>query len=1411
MPDTTRRASSSSAARPDAPSVCSGNGAPACSGEHATEHTMDCSTPRPAEGAAQEPAQWLDSLHASTCAAYVLHNDAGLSLLCANDALFALAHCTREEMRSRYGNRMGALLDADSLRELAAALVDRHEKAPPLTLKQQLKHRPQAIWLQTEITPVPGPEGTLLRCLSFDITEYEEDRRRYCKDEVSFRLATDQLGVDYFDYDLRTGTARILFAHAVLPPHLGDEDDCCPAFAAKLLACDFICPEYAELFQQAFQDIYRTGKSVCELQARRPGRDIFWVRLSLTLRQGGPDAGRFAAGTLEDITAQKEAARSYLNETRFYQAILAEKDAYAQVDVTLNKITRIGGMWNLYNEIIGKVTYSQLIDEFIHKVVLPEDRKHYLEVMQRDNFIQSLRNGIDKLGCEFRRIVDQNKMVWMQLAVHLFYDPLTHHVLALLTIKNINDQKQRELSLLRDSRLDQLTNIFNRRTVEMLVREHLARARPEDLCAFLIIDMDDFKDINSRRGHNAGDQALARLADILTRTFRRTDVIGRYGGDEFILFLRNVTDRSKVEERLRMLYARLQQEDAPLTCSTGVVLARGSVQYEQLFQRADMALYLAKAAGKNCFRFYDNALPVGGDRTGDSSDDCPALFSCDTSDDEAGGPASLRQRREHDRFGIPQPLSLLPLPLSALDPLAASAELSASDAGQRIHRTSFAPSFAAFLGEQGDIAYLVDPDTFELICGNQAFYDRLGMSEAQCTGIKCYEAMQRRQTPCPFCSKANWSKDKFYLWRNLNPSLEQEFLIKNKLVSWRGRESLLAVAVDISNDKSIVDSLDNGAEELHSILSGVQHMANAPSLSAAMDSAMETIGCFFMADSVRFWRRGPNNTYTCAHSWSCRGTRPLERGERGEQGEQRVQGIQGAQVDQGDQGYQGAEEIHTWLDGRKWTKPLMVENPEAMLCHSYAMYRYMKTSNIRNQRWLQIQERGEELGCVSIENIASNFLNIAFLESFSVFVAVEMKKRALMESALYADRHDVLTDLLSRKSFEEYMNSHRADSLVSLGVVMSNFNNLKGINSAHGFQAGNYFIRQFAGMMRSVFGDYPLFRLNGDEFLAVVPEVTRPELEDKVSELLRLTRENGAFTVSVGHSWDDVEKDLAILIEQATQGMRVNKKRHYDALPAADVGAERRRMLSDLVDSLEKNDFEIFLQPKVELQHGTVVGAEALIRYRDKDMGIVPPAHFIDRLEKNNLVRYIDIFVFGEVCRLLEKWKQQNMVLPVVSLNFSRLTLLERDILATVEEIVSRFDVPRKHIEIEITESVADMGKSVLYQTACALYQQGFGVSLDDFGTKYTNLSMLAELDFSKLKLDRSLTARLGDRMHTLIMKNIIQMCKELGIEVVAEGVESKKQELILQELQCPMGQGYLYGKPMPVAEFERKYLRASA
>lgn len=1284
----------------------------------------------------KENPRFLDIFPCSAC---LLCADADVSIIAANQAFYEMADCTPEDARLKYNNQMTALGGLEATEKFSSLIKSQGEmKNDVIELDHKLERGNTVRNLHTAATFLEGTNPATFLCITVNTTEKEHLKQQLLQYKSFFEVVVKQSGVEIFRYNSVLDSAKIIIASTVFQYVGCTNGMVVENIQQEVKKSGILHPDYENAFFEVF-DTTSASKRVFEGRVKAGNSEWIWARFSLISDEWKQEGWDYI-GTIEDITREKEATINYMREAQLLQALLSEKAAYAQLDIDEDKILRIGGpMWNIYNEIIGKVKYSDLITEFINKVVHPDDRAHYLELMARQNIIDSVNNGIDKLGCEFRRIVEQNKMMWMKIDLHLFRDPLNKHVYVFAYLNNIDAQKKQELVLMHESAQDYLTGVFNKRVTETTIREYLKHTMPEIINAFIVLDIDNFKGINDVYGHNLGDYALAKVASILKYAFRHTDIIGRFGGDEFIIFVKDIQHEGNLEERLETLYSLLRGESEPsLSVSAGISFACGGDTYEDAFQKADAALYHAKLNGKGRYSFY-------------------------AVDDDDGKTFTKRDLSESIKH-ITERINTVPILTTATN----EAELE------------------IFLSEQGDMAYLVDPDTYMLYVGNKAFYDRIGKSEQECVGMKCYEVVHQRQSPCPFCSKANWSTDKFYLWKNHNSALEQDFLVKNKLVQWHGRKTMLAISIDISNDKSIVDSLNIRTAESHSLLSGIQHMLSSPNIQTAMENAMENVGCFFQADAARIWLKdNKTGTYICDSMW-----------ENGKIAFPIVN--------------RSTQHVTEWLAGRSQQNPVMVENPAAMLSYSYDMYQYMESYGIHNQRWIPLNQEDMDIGFVEIENITSNFQNIAFMESFCIFIVEEQKKWHLLENAAYANTHDGLTGLLNRNSYEQFLQGYNKDAVKSVAVLIANLNDLKNINIQSGYITGNYYICKYAETLSDLFPECKIFRLNGDEFMLIATDVARDYFASRIVELEGRVQSQKIISASCGYAWDDTETSLASLTEQAVQSMKANKKIHYDSLPAASA-EERSKILGKTVTDLDNGLYQVYLQPKVFIETGRITGAEALIRYNSNN-GLVMPDAFIDTLERNHLIRYIDLFVFKQVCSQLQTWAPILSEEFSIAVNFSRITLVEHDLLSLLENVISEFDIDRRRIQIEITESYGDIGKESLYQAANQIREAGFGISLDDFGSKYTNLTILADLVVDELKIDRSLIQSLvRQRSNQIIFRSVGSMCRELDIKVIAEGVEEREQESLLRELDCQYGQGYLYGKPMPTAEFEKRFLSPKA
>ena len=247
--------------------------------------------------------------------------------------------------------------------------------------------------------------------------------------------------------------------------------------------------------------------------------------------------------------------------------------------------------------------------------------------------------------------------------------------------------------------------------------------------------------------------------------------------------------------------------------------------------------------------------------------------------------------------------------------------------------------------------------------------------------------------------------------------------------------------------------------------------------------------------------------------------------------------------------------------------------------------------------------------------------------------------------------------------------------------------------------------------------------------------------------------------------------------------------------------------LNVLRQKLNESRFLVYFQPKIAIDTGLLVGAEALVRYQLDENLILAPNAFIPLLEETQTISQIDFFVFEFVCLRLQKWIREGRPISPVSVNFSRYTVLEETFCQRLAELSDHYQISRDLLEIEITENALDVREEDLRKTIDAVRRSGFSVSIDDFGVEFSNLSLFSGADFD-IKLDRSLIQDIAvnEKARTLIQA-MSDVCLKMKIKLVAEGVETEEQLGILNQCHVGIAQGFLFSKPIPVADYETKYL----
>lgn len=456
---------------------------------------------------------------------------------------------------------------------------------------------------------------------------------------------------------------------------------------------------------------------------------------------------------------------------------------------------------------------------------------------------------------------------------------------------------------------------------------------------------------------------------------------------------------------------------------------------------------------------------------------------------------------------------------------------------------------------------------------------------------------------------------------------------------------------------------------------------------------------------------------------------------------------------------------------------------------------------------LPLEEDNKILGFLGVDVPARNRERRTLLETVRQLLAKEAGNRRFKQKQEYLKYHDEMTGLLNRDSFQEFSSLLREESLISLGVVSVDINGLKRLNNRYGVAFGDSVVRSTAVNLEDAFAGGKIYRFAGDEFLVLCENLTQENFLKRNAGFVE--RMEGVYPscISTGSIWADQDINLEDMISHADERMLVAKQEYYRNLDTLTKGYDPL-LLRELQEDIQKGCYHMFLQPKAQIGTGKITGAEALVRYRNPGGAIIGPDKFVPGLEREGLIRYIDLFIFEEVCRALRDWEDRGLPLITVSLNFSRATLLEEKLIETMEKIRRRYQVEASLLEIEITESSGVLEQDVLARIGSQIRQQGYRLSLDDFGAKFSNIATLSVMELNVLKLDKSLVNDLiSNEEMTVIVRNFLITCRELGIESVAEGVETVEQLQILQELECDYAQGYLFNKPIPRQDFERLYL----
>ena len=461
---------------------------------------------------------------------------------------------------------------------------------------------------------------------------------------------------------------------------------------------------------------------------------------------------------------------------------------------------------------------------------------------------------------------------------------------------------------------------------------------------------------------------------------------------------------------------------------------------------------------------------------------------------------------------------------------------------------------------------------------------------------------------------------------------------------------------------------------------------------------------------------------------------------------------------------------------------------------------------------------------ITIEMTASPIYDQDKFIQYAIITIIDISERLQAQADIrFLANHDPLTNLANRRSFHSFLetalNDAKKNNLI-VGLLFIDLDQFKSINDSLGHDIADELLRIMGKRLKDSTRQADIVaRLGGDEFAVILTHLKNSakvmdaanHIQHILSKPYALGNKEIYATASIGVSlFPAHSQEAADLIRFADTAMyAVKKSGRNNAMLYNDEMAKlvfgRIEIISELRQAIERKEFELYYQPKLNIKTRELVGAEALIRWNHPQQGLMHPADFIPFAEDSGLITEISIWSIRDACLQLKKWHEKGFLLRSIALNLSAIQFRDQKLAANIIKIILDTGLDPKYIEFEITESLFLDNRATASATLCELQKAGIQISIDDFGTGYSSLAYLRRLPINTLKIDQTFISNLiNDNDNTAIITAILALGRRLNLKVIAEGVHTEEEAFFLEQQGCDEMQGYLISRPLNAHGFEQ-------
>ncbi len=656
--------------------------------------------------------------------------------------------------------------------------------------------------------------------------------------------------------------------------------------------------------------------------------------------------------------------------------------------------------------------------------------------------------------------------------------------------------------------------------------------------------------------------------------------------------------------------------------------------------------------------------------------------------------------------------------------------------------------------------------------------------------MKCYELFQGQDAPCALCVKNKFYENREYTRDVYGNVTKKHYQISCKPVIVNGESYVVSVAMDINDEKIYLNEIDERLIEEKYLNHCIKILHSDRTPEESVQDTLEAIGRYFQADRVTILEIANNSDMKYIYEW------------HDEDVDGQIELLQVPENQKFDAIFEEFERMgFFYFDAEELNYEFDENSVYADLHNIFGL------DSMLGVPWTN--SKGEIKGLLAIDNPRESSGNYEFLTTLTSFVSDYLGKKEMYEKLSFLSFFDSLTGIGNRHGYNKLLKELERKKPSHLGVALIDINGLKLINEEKGQTYGDAVIKELTGIMYENFGA-ATYRISGDEFSIIDTASEKEEFTLRINKMKEKVKAQ-EIEVCVGSIWTDDDYNILDLIEKADAKLYLEKKSTNKSKRSAE--SHKKALVENLNKEIENNKFVVFLQPQINLESMELIGAEALIRKLDDNGNIIPPDTFIPFYEYEEIISEVDFFAMETICKKLKEWEENlglNLEEFSVAVNFSRVTLKEHNIAKKIKKVCDKHQIKPSTIVVEVTERIDELDSNRLSALVEELLEMGFTISLDDFGSGHSNLSVLTSTNFGEVKIDKSIVQSITDNSKSYsIAKLIVGMCNDLNInDTLAEGIETEEQLEFVKKINCKLGQGYLFGKPIPIDEFANRHIK---